>query len=170
MKAPKRLFQKKQHDHDVIITSGREKNIILSDPDLADLQGYIGEIRNCWWRAYREGIENPVVVAAHKRSQLAVERGQAGAEDFIFFAISSREAHESGWPVDFTEVNQPPTMGILLATGDRVECHVTSDMTPTGLIDLAHFNEEARSRILRDLPEADRSELSSLFDQPWLQG
>jgi hypothetical protein len=169
MKAPKRLFRQKQHDHDVIITPSRGKNFILGDPDLADLQGYIGEIRNCWWRAYREGIENPVVVAAHKKSRLAVERGLAGKGDFTFLAISTKDAHRSGWPVDPTEANRPPTMGILIATGNRVEGHLVSDMTPNGLIDHAHFDEEARSRSLRDLSEADRSELSSLFDQPWLQ-
>ena len=96
MQAPKRLLRKKRQDHDVIIASGRGKNIILGDPDLSDLQGYLGEIRNCWWRAYREGIENPVVVAAHRGSRLAMERGLAGAADFTFLAISSQEAHRAG--------------------------------------------------------------------------
>ena len=50
-----------------------------------------------------------------------------------------------------------------------MEGHLVSDMTPNGLIDHAHFDEEARSRILRDLRRRIGSELSSLFDQPWLQ-
>ena|GEM_PF-5667421 len=93
-----------------------------------------------------------------------------GAEDFAFLAVSSADAHRSGWPIDAAETNRPPTMGILLAAGNRMECHVVCDMTPTGLIDHAYFDEDARSRILQDLPEGDRAELSSLFAQPWSYG
>jgi hypothetical protein len=41
-------------------------------------------------------------------------------------------------------------------------------MTPTGIIDSAHFNEAMREVIFRDLAEADRLVLSPLIERPWL--
>jgi hypothetical protein len=170
MKAPRRIFRKRKTECDVLITpEDHGRNIILGDPDLADLQGYGRPIRRRWWRAYRaEQIENPIVVAVHKRSRLARERGLTEGEDFTFLAVSTADADREGWPVDPMKANRPPTMIVLLATGDEVQGHVSCDMTPAGVIDAAHFDEAMREDLLQRIPEADRPAVMAYIERPWL--
>lgn len=167
---PKRMFKRPEREHDVIIAAeDAGRNIILGDPDVSDLQGYNRQIRSRWWRAYREeGVENPIVVAIHKRSRLARDRGLTEGDDFTFLAVSMREAEREGWPVDVAWFNRPPLMHLLLASGEEIEGIVVQDMTPTGLIDAAHFDESERSRILSLLPATERLALSAAIQQPWL--
>lgn len=169
-KRPKRMFRRRA-DHDVLIApEGRGTNIILGDPDLEDLRGYNRPIRSRWWAAYHdEGIPNPIVVAAHRRSRLARERGLTDGAEFQFLALDMHQAVREGWLDAGLAVkpNRPPCMGILLATGHEVQAHVTSDMTETGVIDLCHFDADRRAEILDRSPPDARSTLVRYFDEPW---
>jgi hypothetical protein len=165
MKTPRRLFRSRRQEADVVfVTETNETNVILGDPDLSDLQGYLKEIRSRWWKAYREeGIKNPIVVAVHKRSRLALERGLTEGSDFTFLALDTHDAAREGWlHPDLADVaNRPPGMGIILASGETIVRHVMSDMTDSGVIDKGHFDAQFRQKWLKD------SELKPYFDEPW---
>lgn len=135
--------------------------------DVSDLQGYHREIRGRWWLAYREGIENPIVVAVHKRSRLARERGLTDGEDFAFLALSLDDAARLGWPVEPTRANRPPHMLFLLATGDEVQAHLTSDLTDSGVIDAAHFDVQMRAVLRRQVGPGIWEGLEPFVLQPW---
>jgi hypothetical protein len=155
MKKPRRL----------LVAENQGKNIILTDPDLSDLQGYSKEIRSRWWKAYKEeGIKNPIVVAVHKRSKLARDRGLTEGPDFTFLALDTNVAAEEGWlREDLAEKpNRPPRMTILLATGEQVETHLVSYMTESGVIDWAHFDPRIRQELL-----LNHSALKRYLDEPW---
>jgi len=103
MKKPRRLFRSRRNEADiVVVTEANGRNIILGDPDLSDLQGYSKEIRSRWWKAYREeGVSNPIVVAVHKRSTIACERGLTEGSEFTFLAIDTH-----GRPSYFANVSE----------------------------------------------------------------
>ena len=91
-----------------------------------------------------------------------------GPEDFTFLAVPAAEAHRAGWPVDPARPNRPPTMVVLLATGEEVQGHVACDMTPSGLLDAAHFDGATKEHVLREAPAAGRLALIPLIERPWL--
>ena len=165
MKKPRRLFRSRQRAADVVVfAESSGKNIILGDPVLSDLQGYSKEIRSRWWKAYREeGVLNPIVVAVHKRSRIARERGLTEASDFTFLAIDTHDAAREGWlhPDLADKPNRPPNMGIILATGETIEIHVISDLTESGVIDLGHFDARFRQELLK------HPVLKPYIDEPW---
>jgi hypothetical protein len=166
MKKPRRLFRKRQQEADVLLVAeGQGRNIILGDPDLADLQGYSRAIRSRWWKAYREeGIKNPIVVAVHKRSRLGRERGLTEGPDFSFLAVDTHDAAKKGWlHADLAEKpNRPPFMKILLATGEHVETHIVSNMTESGVIDWSYFDPQMRQELLLKQPALRR-----YLNEPW---
>ena len=158
--------RQQQQDADVILVAESEgKNLIFGDPDLADLQGYSREMRSTWWTAYHQGMPNPHVVAIHKRSQLARDRGLTDGPDFTFIAVEEADAVRDGWlSQPFDQPNRPPTMGVFLASGDTVQVHLITDMTITGIIDKAHFDPVFRAKMMSDHPELIEC---PYFDQPW---
>ena len=165
MKKPRRLFRSRRNEADVVLVSeANGRNIILGDPDLSDLQGYSKEIRSRWWKAYREeGVPNPIVVAVHKRSRLARERGLTEGSEFTFLAIDTHDAVSEGWlhPDLADTPNRPPSMGIILASGESIEAHVVSDMTESGVLDLAYFDPQFRQELLK------HPVLKPYIDEPW---
>lgn len=169
-KRPKRMFRRREDCDVLIVPEDRGTNFILGDPDLEDLRGYHRSIRSRWWAAYHaEGVPNPIVVAAHKRSRLARERGLIGGAEFHFLALDTHEAVREGW-LDASladKPNRPPCMGILLATGNEVQAHFTTDMTESGVIDLCHFDGDRRAEILDRSPPDVRPTLVRYFEEPW---
>jgi hypothetical protein len=139
----------------VIVAEDQERNIILGDPDISDLQGYSKEIRSRWWKAYaEEGIKNPIVIAVHKRSRIARDRGLTEASDFTFLAVDTSDAgNQSGLVLRLADSqNRPPSMRIILATGEETQVHQITDLTETGVIDMAHFDPKFRQKLLHDHP------------------
>ncbi len=166
MKKPRRLFRNRHQDWDVVVVAeDQDKPIILSDPDLSDLQGCSKEIRSRWWKAYiEEGIKNPIVVAVHKRSRLARERGVEQAADFDFLAVDTQDAPNFGWLASklADSRNRPPSMRIILATGEETQVHQITDLTETGVLDMAHFDAGFRAKLLHDHPI-----LEPYINAPW---
>ncbi len=169
MKKPRRIFRSRRRESDVVVVSeANGTNIILGDPDLSDLQGYSKEIRSRWWKAYKEeGVLNPIVVAIHKRSKLAHERGLTKGSEFTFLAIDTHDAVSEGWlhPDGADDPNHPPHMGILLATGESVQYHLDANVSQAGVIDEAHFDPAYRQDLVRRYPQVQW--MSKYFDAPW---
>jgi hypothetical protein len=166
MRKPRRLFRNRRREWDVVVVAqDQERPMILGDPDLSDLQGYSKAIRCCWWKAYgEEGIKNPIVVAVHKRSKLARDRELTEGSDFTFFAVDTQDAANYGWLVSrlADSQNRPPSMRIILATGEEAQLHQISDLTETGVIDMAHFDPQFRQELLLKFPE-----LRPYLVEPW---
>lgn len=166
MKKPRRQFRRRRQESDVLVVAeDHGTNFILGDPDLADLQGYLKAVRSCWWDAYRKGgIKNPIVVAVHKRSKLARERGLTDGPDFTFLAVDTHEAAREGWlHADLAgEPNRPPGMAIVLATGDHIDTHFMTNATETGVLDWGHFDPQMRQELLSNHPGLKR-----YLDEPW---
>jgi hypothetical protein len=166
MKKPRRLFRNRQREADVLIVAeDQERNIILGDPDLADLQGYSKAIRSRWWKAYKEeGIRNPIVVAVPKRSKLARDRGLTEGPDFTFLAVGTHDAASDGWlnPRLADSQNRPPSMRIILATGEKLEVHLLTNLTESGVLDMVFFDAEFRAGLLADHPT-----LQPYLEAPW---
>jgi hypothetical protein len=95
--------------------------------------------------------------------RLARERGLTEGSDFTFVAPDTHDAVREGWlhPDLADKPNRPPSMGIILASGETTEIHVTSDMTESGVIDMAHFD----ARFRQQLPK--HAVLKPYLDAPW---
>ncbi len=84
--------------------------------------------------------------------------------DFTFLAVETQEAAREGWlHADLAgEPTRPPTMLILLATGDHVETHIITNTTESGVLYWGHFDTDIRQELLSRHPG-----LKPFFDQPW---
>ena len=58
--------------------------------------------------------------------------------------------------------NRPPSMGLILASGESIEVYMVSDLTESGLLDLAYFDPQFRQELHRKHPV-----LKPYLDEPW---
>lgn len=113
MRKPRRLFRSRRNEADiVVVTEANGRNMILGDPDLPNLQGYSKETVTVVESLREEGVPNPIMVAVHKRSRIACERGLTEGSEFGFLALDTLDALSEGWlHLDLADTpNRPPSI------------------------------------------------------------
>lgn len=140
----------------IVIVPARDKRAIVTHPTIADLRGYLREIRYTYWDGVEGGLADPFVLAIHRMSDFAkINHVEQGPDPFEFRSVAW-EGAVALCLVDRREVRtkpaKPPIYEVLLATGSEVQRHLVLNRTETDVIDMIRVDPSCRERLERENP------------------